>query len=44
LPARLTQYRDRYQHHLLLKMSEDGAAFARASCGAHAVGDGDFRM
>jgi D-lactate dehydrogenase len=26
LPARLTQYRDRYQHHLLLKMSEDGAA------------------
>ncbi|MCI1014139.1 D-lactate dehydrogenase [Herbaspirillum sp. C7C2] len=29
LPARLTQYRDLYQHHLLLKMSEDGAAFAR---------------
>ncbi|MBS0969607.1 D-lactate dehydrogenase [Chimaeribacter arupi] len=30
LPARLTDYRDRYAHHLLLKMSGDGVAEAQA--------------
>jgi len=30
LPARITAYRDRYAHHLLLKMSGDGVAEAEA--------------
>lgn len=30
LPVRMKQYRDRYEHHLLLKMSGDGVAEARA--------------
>lgn len=29
LPARMKQYRDKYEHHLLLKMSGDGIAEAR---------------
>ncbi|MBM7342468.1 D-lactate dehydrogenase [Pantoea coffeiphila] len=30
LPARMKQYRERYEHHLMLKMSGDGVAEARA--------------
>lgn len=30
LPKRMKQYRDKYEHHLLLKMSGDGVAEARA--------------
>jgi len=30
LPARLLEYRDRYQHHLLLKMSDEGIAPVKA--------------
>ncbi len=30
LPKRLYEYRDRFEHHLMLKMSEDGIAEARA--------------
>ncbi|MFC0410103.1 D-lactate dehydrogenase [Roseomonas elaeocarpi] len=29
LPARMKEYRDRYEHHLLLKMSDEGIAEAR---------------
>ena len=34
LPARMLDYRDRYEHHLLLKMSGAGIEEARAYCAA----------
>jgi len=43
LPPRMTQFRDRYEHHLLLKVSAADAAATETFLRAHfAVGEGDF--
>lgn len=43
LPKRLTEYRDRYEHHLILKMRDGGVAEARAFLESFfAARDGDF--
>ena len=43
LPLRMKQYRDRYPHHLMLKMSGDGVAEARAYLqGFFREAEGDF--
>lgn len=43
LPKRLTAYRDRFEHHLILKMRDGGVAEARAYlAGFFAKRDGDF--
>lgn len=43
LPKRLKQYRDRFEHHLMLKMSGDGINEARAWLGEYfKQADGDF--
>lgn len=43
LPPRMTQFRDRYEHHLLLKVSALDAAATEAFLRAHfAGGQGDF--
>ena len=43
LPSRITDYRDRYAHHLLLKMSGDGVAEAEAFLTAFfQQAEGDF--
>lgn len=39
LPERMEQYRDRYQHHLMLKMSADGVDEARRYLGQALDGD-----
>ncbi len=43
LPARMTGYRDRFEHHLIVKMAGDGIEEARAWLGtAFPSGTGDF--
>lgn len=43
LPTRMRDYRDRYEHHLILKMGADGIEEARAYLkGRYPSGDGDF--
>lgn len=43
LPSRMTDYRDRYQHHLLLKMGDDGIDEARSYLkSVFPSGKGDF--
>jgi D-lactate dehydrogenase (quinone) len=43
LPKRLTDYRDRYEHHLILKMRDGGVAEARTFLKTFfAVRDGDY--
>lgn len=43
LPKRLTEYRDRYEHHLILKMRDEGVDEARAFLKAFfAQREGDF--
>lgn len=43
LPARMKQYRDRYEHHLMLKMSGEGVAEAREWLQTFfKTSDGDF--
>lgn len=43
LPRRMRDYRDRYEHHLILKMAGDGIAEARAHLAAHfPIRHGDF--
>ena len=39
LPARMRAYRDRFEHHLILKMAGGGAAEARSWLTAHMAGD-----
>ena len=43
LPARMTDFRDQYEHHLILKMKDDGIAEAASWLpGFFAGSDGDF--
>ncbi|MGU3495589.1 D-lactate dehydrogenase [Xanthobacteraceae bacterium A53D] len=43
LPKRMREYRDRYEHHLLLKVSGEGVEEARAYlAGCFKEGEGDF--
>lgn len=43
LPARMMAFRDRYEHHLLLRMADDGIAeAAHYLAGIFPSGDGDF--